>query len=42
MKKYILISLAVLITCTLAIAHTAVSEDNPKCYISLLSASLYF
>ena len=30
MKKYILISLAVLITCTLAIAHTPVSEDNPN------------
>ena len=30
MKKYILISLAVLITCTLAIAHTPVSEENPN------------
>lgn len=30
MKKYILISLAVLITCTVAIAHTPVSEVNPN------------
>ena len=30
MKKYILISLAVLITCTVAIAHTPVSAENPN------------
>ena len=30
MKKYILISLAVFITCTVAIAHTLVSEENPN------------